>query len=189
VVLYGRPRAAIAAFNALVALNEYFKETHARLIELSRSGRPRSSERTAMTFAELADRLEAEPPLGAPPGLVDRTVRECRLLAVPPEPDIRRLVARGVLRRLTGNRYRLPGSLHDLPEHLAARVVGVEAGPGGPVPTFRRRRVRARGRPLRFLRCLGLCESAACLSGRRPLHIRAGRADSLGHLTTTFPVM
>jgi hypothetical protein len=39
-VLRGRPRTAIAAFNALVGLNEYYRETHARLIELSLSGRP-----------------------------------------------------------------------------------------------------------------------------------------------------
>jgi hypothetical protein len=40
VVLCGRPRAALAAFDALVTLRQFHKETYERMIELSRSGRP-----------------------------------------------------------------------------------------------------------------------------------------------------
>jgi hypothetical protein len=40
VVLCGRPRAALAAFDALVTLRQFYKESHGRIIELSRSGRP-----------------------------------------------------------------------------------------------------------------------------------------------------
>jgi hypothetical protein len=40
VVLHGRPRAALAAFDALVTLRQFYKESHERMIELSRSGRP-----------------------------------------------------------------------------------------------------------------------------------------------------
>jgi hypothetical protein len=40
VVLCGRPRAALAAFDALVTLRQFHKETHGRVVELSRSGRP-----------------------------------------------------------------------------------------------------------------------------------------------------
>jgi hypothetical protein len=39
-VLYRRPRAAIAAFEALITLNKIHQETYARMIELSRSSRP-----------------------------------------------------------------------------------------------------------------------------------------------------
>jgi hypothetical protein len=40
VVLYGKPRRAIAAFRSLAALCQFDRETYARLIELSRTGRP-----------------------------------------------------------------------------------------------------------------------------------------------------
>src|SRR6516225_1530069 len=40
VVLYGKPRRAIAAFRSLTVLGQFFRETHARVIELSRTGRP-----------------------------------------------------------------------------------------------------------------------------------------------------
>lgn len=39
-VLHGRPRAAIAAFEALVTLNQFHKESMARMVELSRTSRP-----------------------------------------------------------------------------------------------------------------------------------------------------
>ena len=39
-VLYGKPRRAIAAFRALTVLCEFYRETHARIVELSRTGRP-----------------------------------------------------------------------------------------------------------------------------------------------------
>jgi hypothetical protein len=39
-VVYGRPRAALAAFKALVALDQYHKDTKARMVELSMVGRP-----------------------------------------------------------------------------------------------------------------------------------------------------
>jgi hypothetical protein len=38
--VYGRPRAALAAFNALTSLDKYYKDTQARMTELSRVGRP-----------------------------------------------------------------------------------------------------------------------------------------------------
>ena len=40
VVLYGKPRRAIAAFRSLTLLCEFYRETHARIVELSRTGRP-----------------------------------------------------------------------------------------------------------------------------------------------------
>jgi hypothetical protein len=40
VVLHGKPRRAIAAFRALTRLCEFYRETHARIVELSRTGRP-----------------------------------------------------------------------------------------------------------------------------------------------------
>ena len=40
VVLYGKPRRAIAAFRSLTLLCEFYRETHARMVELSRTGRP-----------------------------------------------------------------------------------------------------------------------------------------------------
>ncbi len=40
VVLYGKPRRAIAAFRSLTSLCEFYRDTHARIVELSRTGRP-----------------------------------------------------------------------------------------------------------------------------------------------------
>jgi hypothetical protein len=40
VVLDGKPRRAIAAFRALTVLGKFYRQTHARIIELSRTGRP-----------------------------------------------------------------------------------------------------------------------------------------------------
>jgi hypothetical protein len=40
VVLYGKPRRAIAAFRSLTLLCQFYRETHARVVELSRAGRP-----------------------------------------------------------------------------------------------------------------------------------------------------
>jgi hypothetical protein len=40
VVLHGKPRRAIAAFRALTALCQFYREIHARIVELSRTGRP-----------------------------------------------------------------------------------------------------------------------------------------------------
>ena len=56
VVLYGKPRRAIAAFRSLTALGEFFRETHARVIELSRTGRPSvaAAAVTALVQARLA---------------------------------------------------------------------------------------------------------------------------------------
>jgi hypothetical protein len=57
-VLYGRPRAAIAAFEGLVALDQYFRETMGRMVELSRGSRPRVAARAvkALVRARLAER-------------------------------------------------------------------------------------------------------------------------------------
>jgi hypothetical protein len=57
-VLHGRPRAALAAFEALVALDEYFRETFARMVELSRDSRPRVAARAtkALVRGKLAYR-------------------------------------------------------------------------------------------------------------------------------------
>jgi hypothetical protein len=57
-VLYGRPRSAIAAFEALVALDEYFQETMGRMVELSKDSRPRVAARAvkALVRAKLAYR-------------------------------------------------------------------------------------------------------------------------------------
>jgi hypothetical protein len=38
--VHGRPRAALAAFKALTSLDKYYKDTQARMTELSRVGRP-----------------------------------------------------------------------------------------------------------------------------------------------------
>ena len=56
VVLYGKPRRAIAAFRSLTALGQFFRETHARVIELSRTGRPSvaAAAVTALVQARLA---------------------------------------------------------------------------------------------------------------------------------------
>jgi hypothetical protein len=56
VVLYGKPRRAIAAFRSLTALGQFYRETHARVIELSRTGRPSvaAAAVTALVQARLA---------------------------------------------------------------------------------------------------------------------------------------
>jgi hypothetical protein len=51
-VLYGKPRRAIAAFRALTVLCEFYRETHARIIELSRTGRPAISAAAAVALVE-----------------------------------------------------------------------------------------------------------------------------------------
>jgi hypothetical protein len=58
-VLYGRPRAAIAAFGALITLRKIHKQTYARMIELSRSSRPRVAA-AAVKALVRARRAEAE---------------------------------------------------------------------------------------------------------------------------------
>src|SRR5436190_295334 len=40
IVLYGKPRRAIAAFRSLTVLCKFYKETFDRIIELCRTGRP-----------------------------------------------------------------------------------------------------------------------------------------------------
>jgi hypothetical protein len=52
VVLYGKPRRAIAAFRALSALCKFDRETHARITELSRTGRPAISAAAAVALVE-----------------------------------------------------------------------------------------------------------------------------------------
>jgi hypothetical protein len=52
------------------------------------------------------------------------------------DPAPARLVAQGVLRRPSANRYRLRGSLRALPDHLTARVIGAKTAPAGAVLTF-----------------------------------------------------
>jgi hypothetical protein len=58
VVLYGKPRRAIAAFRCLTVLGQFFRETHARVIELSRTGRPSvaAAAVAALVQARLAHR-------------------------------------------------------------------------------------------------------------------------------------
>jgi hypothetical protein len=57
-VLYGKPRRAIAAFRALTLLCEFCPETHARIVELSRTGRPAiaAAAASALVQATLARR-------------------------------------------------------------------------------------------------------------------------------------
>jgi hypothetical protein len=40
IVLYGKPRRAIAAYRSLTQLCEFYQETHTRIVELSRTSRP-----------------------------------------------------------------------------------------------------------------------------------------------------
>jgi hypothetical protein len=40
IVLYGKPRRAIAAFRSLTQLCVFYHETHTRIVELSRTSRP-----------------------------------------------------------------------------------------------------------------------------------------------------
>jgi hypothetical protein len=58
VVLYGKPRRAIAAFRSLTVLCKFYRETHARLVELSRTGRPAvaAAAVAALVQAKLAQR-------------------------------------------------------------------------------------------------------------------------------------
>lgn len=58
VVLYGKPRRAIAAFRALTVLRKFYGNTHARIVELSRTGRPAiaSAAASALVEATLAKR-------------------------------------------------------------------------------------------------------------------------------------
>jgi hypothetical protein len=58
VVLHGKPRRAIAAFRALAVLCEFYKETHARMVELSRTARPAiaAAAASALVQATLARR-------------------------------------------------------------------------------------------------------------------------------------
>jgi hypothetical protein len=69
-VLCGRPRAAIAAFEGLVALDQHFGETIVRMVELSRKSRPRVAARAvkALVRARLAERRyrDGRSPLLAP---------------------------------------------------------------------------------------------------------------------------
>jgi hypothetical protein len=52
VVLYGKPRRAIAAFRSLTLLCQFFRETHARIVELSRTGRPAIAAAAASALVE-----------------------------------------------------------------------------------------------------------------------------------------
>src|SRR5262245_16272349 len=52
VVLYGKPRRAIAAFRALTALGKFYPETHARIVELSRTSRPAIAAAAAFALVE-----------------------------------------------------------------------------------------------------------------------------------------
>ena len=52
VVLYGRPRRAIVAFRALTVLCQFYRETHARIVELSRTGRPAIATAAACALVE-----------------------------------------------------------------------------------------------------------------------------------------
>ena len=54
VVLYGKPRRAIAAFRALTVLCQFYRETHARIVELSRTGRPTIAAAAARALVEAA---------------------------------------------------------------------------------------------------------------------------------------
>jgi hypothetical protein len=56
--MHGKPRAAIAAFRALVALDQYYQQLNSRLIELSRTGRPAvaGAAARALVQAHLAHR-------------------------------------------------------------------------------------------------------------------------------------
>jgi hypothetical protein len=58
VALYGRPRRAIAAFRTLTVLCKFYRETHARIVELSRTGRPAiaAAAVAALVQAKLAQR-------------------------------------------------------------------------------------------------------------------------------------
>jgi hypothetical protein len=57
--VHGRPRAAVAAFEALVALDQYLPCARGRMIELSRTGRPRvaAAAAKALVRATRAERL------------------------------------------------------------------------------------------------------------------------------------
>jgi hypothetical protein len=52
VVLYGKPRRAIAAYRALAALCKFRHATHARIVELSRTGRPAIAAAAAFALVE-----------------------------------------------------------------------------------------------------------------------------------------
>jgi hypothetical protein len=52
VVLYGKPRRAIAAFRALTVLCKFSGNTHARIVELSRTGRPAIGAAAAVALVE-----------------------------------------------------------------------------------------------------------------------------------------
>lgn len=54
VVLHGKPRRAIAAFRALTALCKFYSNTHARIVELSRTGRPAIAAAAASALVENA---------------------------------------------------------------------------------------------------------------------------------------
>jgi hypothetical protein len=58
VVLYGKPRRAIAAYRSLTVLCKVYRETHARIVELSRTGRPAvaAAAVSALVEAKLAHR-------------------------------------------------------------------------------------------------------------------------------------
>ena len=61
-VLHGRPRAAVAAFEVLVALDQYLPCARGRMIELSRTGRPRvaAAALKALVRATRAERLHRD---------------------------------------------------------------------------------------------------------------------------------
>jgi hypothetical protein len=52
VVLYCKPRRAIAAFRALTVLCQFYRDTHARIVELSRTGRPAVAAAAASALVE-----------------------------------------------------------------------------------------------------------------------------------------
>ena len=52
VALHGRPRRAIAAFRTLTVLCEFYRETHDRIVELSRTGRPAVAAAAAAALVE-----------------------------------------------------------------------------------------------------------------------------------------
>jgi hypothetical protein len=54
VVLCGKPRRAIAAFRALTVQCKFYRETHARLVQLSCTGRPAVAAAAASALVEAA---------------------------------------------------------------------------------------------------------------------------------------
>ena len=55
VVLHGKPRRAIAAFRSLTLLCRFYRETHDRIVDLSRTGRPATA--AAAVTALVQERL------------------------------------------------------------------------------------------------------------------------------------